>query len=141
MSTSFKKGSWNVKLMNLFFHHLLNVQNDGRNDSDKTKWKQNKTKRDVLDLKKQSRWTVASKPNKLIKMTKTSSMAHSLICTKSSVSEAHRKLQINSLKVRHVLISIPYFLILTPLPSHLTFVVFSLESSTLCHPAAPQTQL
>ena len=53
-------------------------------------------------------------------------MSHALTCTRCSDSEVYRRLQINSLKFKHMLISIPYFLISTA--RHMTFIITSLRN-------------
>lgn len=126
MSTSFKKGSWSAKLTYLFFHHLPNIQ---KCKAGIVQVKQNPLKPKMSFLtpgSKQSSRRAEDKPNELIKATKTPSVAHSLTCTGSALPEAHRKLPINRLKLKHLLISIPYFAHLNSSPTpQLTFIVAS----------------
>lgn len=86
-----------------------------------------------------NKWRIgASKPNKLIKVTETFPMVRSFTWTK----EVHRKLQVHSLKIKHVLISIFYFLNSLPFSPDLVFspqnpshsVTFPLSSSALEFP-------
>ena len=68
------------------------------------------------------------------------SMSHALTRTGCSDSEVCRRLQINSLKFKHMLISIPYFLISTA--RHMTFIITSLRNlHTLSPPHLTPTWL
>lgn len=126
MSIPFKKGSWNLKFTCLSFDHLSNIQKcvEGM-----IQIKQNKTK--TTNIPKAKRYLpssgnspgVGSKQNQINKSNP--NLLHRLTHG-SSVSEAHRKLQMSWSKLKRVLLSVPCFLLSALLPPNLTFTVGSI---------------